>query len=442
MARLPQPGADEGVWGDVLNNYLSTVHNPDGTLKDDVVTASSLAPDAVSPANLQDNSVTEPKLNISNTPTGGQILGFDGTNLTWTNAAAAPDATTGSKGIVQLAGDLSGTAAAPTVPGLAGKVDTTRTITAGTGLSGGGDLSANRTLTVTDDTTTQKVELAKAGTLQGTRKQINLIEGTNVTLTTADNPGSNRVDVTIAASGGATPATTVVSETTYGASSTVGVATNYAREDHTHGTPALSSVVSLAGAIAGSAGVATVPARGDHVHPITQIEPSSYNYIGWNYPLFLASAGTVLGTAGTLYVCKVPVPASTTITNVIINLANAGITLTAGQSFAALYSAAGNLLSTTADQSSTWTSGGNKIMALSAAQAVSAGYVYIGFFSNGTTLPGPARTMANTSYANGGLSAANSLWATCSNGTGLTTTMPATLGTLAAFNTTYWAGVS
>ena len=37
---------------------------------------------------------------------------------------SAPDATTTSKGVVQLAGDLGGTAAAPTVPGLAGKSDT------------------------------------------------------------------------------------------------------------------------------------------------------------------------------------------------------------------------------------------------------------------------------------------------------------------------------
>jgi hypothetical protein len=35
-----------------------------------------------------------------------------------------PDAATGTKGLVQLAGDLAGTAAAPTVPGLAGKLDT------------------------------------------------------------------------------------------------------------------------------------------------------------------------------------------------------------------------------------------------------------------------------------------------------------------------------
>jgi len=47
-----------------------------------------------------------------------------------------------------------------------------------------------------------KVEVAKAGTLQGTRKRINLIEGSNVTLTVSDNSGSDRVDVTIAASGG------------------------------------------------------------------------------------------------------------------------------------------------------------------------------------------------------------------------------------------------
>lgn len=33
MARLPQPGADNGVWGNVLNDFLSVEHNSDGTLK-------------------------------------------------------------------------------------------------------------------------------------------------------------------------------------------------------------------------------------------------------------------------------------------------------------------------------------------------------------------------------------------------------------------------
>lgn len=33
MPRLPQPGSDDGVWGNVLNDFLSAAHNADGTLK-------------------------------------------------------------------------------------------------------------------------------------------------------------------------------------------------------------------------------------------------------------------------------------------------------------------------------------------------------------------------------------------------------------------------
>lgn len=44
------------------------------------------------------------------------------------------------------------------------------------------------------------------GTLVGTRPTLNFIDGSNVTLTVADNAGSNRVDITIAATGGGTPA--------------------------------------------------------------------------------------------------------------------------------------------------------------------------------------------------------------------------------------------
>ena len=34
MARLPQPGGDKGNWGDILNDFLRTSHNDDGSLKD------------------------------------------------------------------------------------------------------------------------------------------------------------------------------------------------------------------------------------------------------------------------------------------------------------------------------------------------------------------------------------------------------------------------
>jgi len=34
MARLPTVGGDYGNWGTVLNEYLATAHNTDGTLKE------------------------------------------------------------------------------------------------------------------------------------------------------------------------------------------------------------------------------------------------------------------------------------------------------------------------------------------------------------------------------------------------------------------------
>jgi hypothetical protein len=43
--------------------------------------------------------------------------------------------------------------------------------------------------------------------------------------------------LTITGSGGGTPATTVITEKSFGQTSSVGVSTKYAREDHTHGTP-------------------------------------------------------------------------------------------------------------------------------------------------------------------------------------------------------------
>ena len=64
---------------------------------------------------------------------------------------------------------------------------------------------------ITDDKWTEQnfgggsgtIDVDKNGTLVGTRPEINLIEGTNVTLTVADNPGDGRVDITVAATGSA-----------------------------------------------------------------------------------------------------------------------------------------------------------------------------------------------------------------------------------------------
>lgn len=54
---------------------------------------------------------------------------------------------------------------------------------------------------VQDGSSIQKLEVAKAGSLVGVHKQINFIEGANITLTVDDNSVDDRVDVTIEATG-------------------------------------------------------------------------------------------------------------------------------------------------------------------------------------------------------------------------------------------------
>lgn len=62
---------------------------------------------------------------------------------------------------------------------------------------------------------------------------------------------------------------TVTAQTSYGASSGNGSSTNYARADHTHGTPALGTATPSAISGTASAGSATAPSKEDHTHAFT-----------------------------------------------------------------------------------------------------------------------------------------------------------------------------
>jgi hypothetical protein len=66
MARLPELGGDQGVWGEVLNDFLGQSHTPAGTLKDSVIGT----------AQLQASSVTTAKL--SNPGTANNVAVLDG----------------------------------------------------------------------------------------------------------------------------------------------------------------------------------------------------------------------------------------------------------------------------------------------------------------------------------------------------------------------------
>lgn len=62
MARLPQPGGDDGNWGEILNDYLLQIHTASSALKDDSVGASQLQNNAVTAVAIADGTVSMAKL--------------------------------------------------------------------------------------------------------------------------------------------------------------------------------------------------------------------------------------------------------------------------------------------------------------------------------------------------------------------------------------------
>lgn len=171
MARLPTPGSDDGQWGDILNDFLLHEHGVDGGLKirsdgtldkfyqkpvsgipasdlSSAVQASLAKADTAGQAlvtsvnnktgnvvliksdigldnvdNTADidkpvSTVVQTALNAKADKTSLASVALSGDYNDLTNKPVSnttPDATTTSKGVVQLAGDLSGFAAAPTI---------------------------------------------------------------------------------------------------------------------------------------------------------------------------------------------------------------------------------------------------------------------------------------------------------------------------------------
>ncbi|MFJ1539294.1 hypothetical protein ACIODS_12195 [Micromonospora chalcea] len=178
----------------------------------------------------------------------------------------------------------------------------------------------------------------------------------------------------------------------------------------------------------GSGGVINDPSR-----------PADRGYLTWTHPPYANTGVNLIPNAGILYLRRIRRVPPAAVTSILAYVGGGGSALTAGQCGAALYTAAGTLIGQTADQASSWQSGGLKTMPLvGGPYQVTAGDYYVAVWWNGTTSPQLARagTGLFTALPNAGL-AAPAFDAATANGS-VTTTAPATLGaqTIAAIE--FW----
>ena len=167
--------------------------------------------------------------------------------------------------------------------------------------------------------------------------------------------------------------------------------------------------------------------------------PSDYGYLAWAYDP-VTTINSASPTAGKIYVIKCKAITALSISNIHLNVVTAGVGLTSGQNFAALYQGAAKI-GVSADQTTAWGSTGFKTIALSGGPySVTAGMFQVVFWANASTST-PAFTRGSaTTVTNGILSSANARFATAD--TGITTTGPSTLASLTSLDTAYWVAVS
>jgi hypothetical protein len=194
-------------------------------------------------------------------------------------------------------------------------------------------------------------------------------------------------------------------------------------------------VVQLAGDLTG---IATAPVVAAARYAFT---PPDHGLKAWTFEP-VGALGGAIPVSGTLQLARVHLPVAATITNIVLNIITAGSTLTSGQCFAGLWTAAGAKVDVTADQAASWVSTGNKTMALAAGPySAAAGDYYIGWWSNGTTNPAFAR-QGTTVLVNVGLAAPNYRFCTADTGLTNAASAPANLAAQAQALFSFWAALS
>ncbi|HUC87631.1 MAG TPA: hypothetical protein VMR95_00595 [Candidatus Binatia bacterium] len=121
--RLPIPGGDDGTWGNILNGFLGVSLNADGTLQAAALTTAggvtSINTIAPSSGNITLKVASISDVQGGTTATNGQVLAYNSTSNTWipstVSSTTVNNATSSTPGLIQLAGDISGSATDPIV---------------------------------------------------------------------------------------------------------------------------------------------------------------------------------------------------------------------------------------------------------------------------------------------------------------------------------------
>lgn len=167
MSRLPEPGADADIWGEILNDFLAVSHMDDGTIRVAALPTPQVGDGTITPAKLSQAYVP-----VSTKGQAGGVASLDGSGRVPASQMASGfiggDATTSTKGLIQLAGDLSGTATNPTVPALATKYVKPAGGIPETDLESNVQTKLNNGGSVGDATSSVKGVLQLAGDLGGT----------------------------------------------------------------------------------------------------------------------------------------------------------------------------------------------------------------------------------------------------------------------------------
>ncbi len=399
--RLPVPGSDNGTWGFVLNGFLGVAHNSDGTLIGSAVSTAG--------AEMTTNK--------------GAASGYAGLN----SSSLVPVAQLGS-GTPSSSNFLRGDGAWSVPPGA---------VTSVFGRTGG------VTATSGDYTAAQVTNAAdkSSGSTQTFTGAVAAPDFASSGLSGAV-AASRYVGAT--ASGAPTSGTFAIGDYVIDQSGLIWICTA-AGTPGTWVAPARvdNSTVPQQVGVIGAAGNATKAAPANHVHPRYEWAAPDHNLLAWSLDVGTAANNSAIAVAGTLYLVRVHLPVQSSVTNVIIYLTSAGVGLTSGQNFAGLYTSAGNLIASTADQTTGWGTTGLKTMALSGGPfSEAAGDYYIGLYANwSATAPSLARgTNIAATFANAGLVSPNFRAATAN--TGLTTALPATSGSPNASAFLWWVGLS